>query len=139
VTVDALGAAVTVWVVVVSTRIGDRDGLFVADRVAVGSWVGVDSSAGRLDERAGLGFVGAGLEISGRVADLVGLGTDTVGVRSWLAERDGGADPSMVPPPAHDVSKAMATAKPAIFTASVPALPPDPALLHIPTSDASSS
>jgi hypothetical protein len=37
VTVDGLGAAVTVWVVVVSTRIGDRDGFVAADRVAVGS------------------------------------------------------------------------------------------------------
>ena len=37
VTVDGLGAAVTVCVVVVSTRMGDRGGLLVADRVAVGS------------------------------------------------------------------------------------------------------
>ena len=40
VTVDGLGAAVTVWVVVVvvdSSRIGDREGSSVADRVGVGS------------------------------------------------------------------------------------------------------
>ena len=37
VTVDGLGAVVTVWVVVVSTRIGDREGFFVADGVGVGS------------------------------------------------------------------------------------------------------
>ena len=37
VTVDGLGAAVTVWVVLVSSRIGDREGFFVADGVAVGS------------------------------------------------------------------------------------------------------
>jgi hypothetical protein len=39
VTVDELGAAVTVWVVVavVSARIGDREGFFVADGVDVGS------------------------------------------------------------------------------------------------------
>jgi hypothetical protein len=37
VTVDGLGAAVIVWVVVVSTRIGDREGFVVADVVGVGS------------------------------------------------------------------------------------------------------
>jgi hypothetical protein len=37
VTVDGLGSAVTVWVAVVSTRIGDRGGFFVADSVDVGS------------------------------------------------------------------------------------------------------
>jgi hypothetical protein len=40
VTVDGLGAAVTVWVAVivaVSSRIGDREGFFVADSVGVGS------------------------------------------------------------------------------------------------------
>lgn len=39
VTVDGLGAAVTVWVVVVlvSTRIGDREGFLVADGVDSGS------------------------------------------------------------------------------------------------------
>jgi hypothetical protein len=37
VTVDGLGAAVTVWVVVLSTRIGVREGFFVADGVGVGS------------------------------------------------------------------------------------------------------
>ena len=39
VTVDGLGAAVTVWVVVavVSARIGDREGFFVADGDDVGS------------------------------------------------------------------------------------------------------
>jgi hypothetical protein len=35
--VDALGAAVTVWVVVVSTRVGGSEGFFVADGVGVGS------------------------------------------------------------------------------------------------------
>jgi hypothetical protein len=39
----------------------------------------------------------------------------------------------MFPPPAHDVSTAMAAAKPAIFMTSLPTLPPlDPAL-HTPT------
>ena len=61
---------------------------------------------------------------------------DTVGVGSWLAERDGDAGPSMFPPPAHDVSTAIATAKPAIFMTSVPNLLPDSALLHTPTPDA---
>ena len=136
VTVDGLGVAVTVWVGVVSSRIGDREGFFVADGVAVDSWGGVGSSVGRLDESAGLGFVGVGLGISGRGADLVGVGRDAVGVGSWLAERDGGADPSMFPPPAHDVSTTMATAKPAIFMTSVPTLSPDPALLRTPTPDA---
>jgi len=40
VTVDGLGAAVTVWVavvVVVSSRIGDREGFFVADGAGVAS------------------------------------------------------------------------------------------------------
>jgi hypothetical protein len=135
VTVDGLGAAVTVWV---STRIGDREGFCVVDRDAVGSSVGVGSSAGRLDESAGLGFVGVGLGISGRVADLVGVGRDTVGVGSWLAERDGDSGTSMFPPPAHEVSTAMATAKPAIFMTGVPTLPPDPASLHTPPPDMSS-
>lgn len=83
-TVDGLGAAVTVRVVVVSTRIGDREGLFVAV-VGVGSCGPVGSSVGRLDESTGLGFVGVGLGISGRAADLVGVGRDAVGVGSWLA------------------------------------------------------
>jgi hypothetical protein len=133
VTVDVLGAAVTVRVavVVVSSRIGDREGFSVADGADVG-WGGVDSSVGRLDESTGVGLVGVGLEISGRAADLVGVGRDTVGVGSWLAERDGDAGPSMFPPPAHDVSTATATAKPAIFTTSVPTPPPDPALLPTP-------
>ena len=138
-TVDGLGAAVTVRVVVVSTRIGDRDGFFVADGVGVGSCGSVGSSVGRLDESAGLGFVGVGLGISGRAADLVGVGGDAVGVGSWLAERDGDADPSMFPPPAHDVSTAMAAAKPARFMTSIPTLPPDPALLYTPTPDATSA
>jgi hypothetical protein len=138
VTVDGLGAAVTVWVVVVSSRIGDREGFLVADGVGVGSSGRVGFSVGRLDESAGLGFVGVGLGISGRGADLVGVGTDTVGVGSSLAERDGDAGPSVFPPPAHDVSTAMATAKPAIFMTSVPTLPPDPALLHTPTPEATS-
>jgi hypothetical protein len=131
VTVDELGAAVTVWVVVavVSARIGDREGFFVADGVDVGSWGSVGSCVGRLDESAGLGFVGVGLGISGRSADLVAVGRDAVGVGNW-AERDGGADPSMLPPPAHDVSTATATAKPAMFLTSVPTPPPDPALLN---------
>ncbi len=64
------------------------------------------------------------------------VGMDTVGVGSWLAERDGDAGPSMFPPPAHDVSTAIATAKPAIFMTSVPNLLPDSALLHTPTPDA---
>ena len=68
----------------------------------------------------------------------MGVGRDTVGVGSWLAERDGDAGPSMFPPPAHDVSTATAAAKPAIFMTSVPNLPPDPALLHTPTPDATS-
>ena len=37
VTVDGLGAAVTVSVLVVSSLIGDREGFFVADSVGVGS------------------------------------------------------------------------------------------------------
>jgi hypothetical protein len=37
VTVDGLGAAVTVWVAVVSSRIGDREGSFVADGFGVDS------------------------------------------------------------------------------------------------------
>ena len=69
-TVDGLDAAVTVWVVVVSSVIGDREGFFVADRVAVGSCVVgfgvVDSFVGWLDERAGLGFVSVGRGVSGR-------------------------------------------------------------------------
>jgi hypothetical protein len=129
VTVDGLGAAVTVWVVVVSTTIGDREGFFVADGVSVGSCGPVGSSVGRLDESAGLGLVGVGVGISGRAADLVGVGTDAVGVGSWLAERDGDAGPSMFPPPAQDVSAAIATTKPVIFVPSVLNLPPDPALL----------
>jgi hypothetical protein len=80
--------------------------------------------------------VGVELGVSGRAADLVGVGRDTVGVGSWPAERDGDAGRSMVPPPAHDVNTAMATAEPAIFMTSVPTLPPDPALLHTPTPDA---
>jgi hypothetical protein len=131
VTVDVLGAAVTVRVavVVVSSRIGDREGFSVADGANVGLGGANDSSVGRLDESTELGLVGVGLGISGRAADLVGVGRDTVGVSSWLAERDGDAGPSMFPPPAHDVSTATATAKPAIVTTSVPTPPPDPALL----------
>jgi len=138
VTVDGLGAAVTVWVVVVSSRIGDREGFVVADGVGVGSRSAVGPSVGRLDESAGLGFVGVGLGISGRSADLVGVGRDPVGVGSWLAERDGDAGPSMFPPPAHDVSTAIAAAKPAIFRTSVPNMPPDPVFLRTPTPDATS-
>ena len=37
VTVDGLGAAVIVWVAVVSALIGDRDGFLVADGVRVDS------------------------------------------------------------------------------------------------------
>ena len=37
VTVDGLGVAVTVWVAVVSSRIGDREGFLVADGVGVDS------------------------------------------------------------------------------------------------------
>ena len=37
VTVDGLGTAVTVWVVVVSTRIGGSEGSFVAEGVGVDS------------------------------------------------------------------------------------------------------
>ena len=135
----------TVWVVVVSARIGDREGFVAADRVAVGSSVGVGSSVrvgssvGRLDESAGLGSLGVGLGISGRVADLVGVGRDTVGVGSGLAERDGDSGTSMVPPPAHEVSTAKTKATPAIFMTSVPTLPPDPALLPTPTPDTSST
>jgi hypothetical protein len=123
---------VRVAVVVVSSRIGDREGFSVADGADVGLGGANDSSVGRLDESTELGLVGVGLGISGRAADLVGVGRDTVGVSSWLAERDGDAGPSMFPPPAHDVSTATAAAKPAIFMTSVPNLPPDPALLHTP-------
>jgi hypothetical protein len=66
VTVDGLGAAVTVWVVVVSPRIGDREGFFVADGASVGSSTGVGSSVGRLDESAGVGLACVGLGLSGR-------------------------------------------------------------------------
>jgi hypothetical protein len=37
VTLDGLGSAVTVWVVVDSARIGDREGFLVADAADVGS------------------------------------------------------------------------------------------------------
>jgi hypothetical protein len=80
VTVDGLGVAMTVGVVVVSTPTGDREGFFVADRVAEGSQGDVGPSVGWLDETAGLGFVGIGLGVSGRRADLLGVGMETVGV-----------------------------------------------------------
>jgi hypothetical protein len=44
----------------------------------------------------------------------------------------------MFPPLAHDVRTAMAAANPAIFRSSAPTLAPDPAILHIPTPDATS-
>jgi hypothetical protein len=100
VTVDGLEAAVTVWVAVVAmvtSRVGDREGFCVADRVAVGSSgvavgssavavgsrEGVGSAVGRLGERSGLDLGGGvGLGISVRVSDLDMVGTDSVGVGS---------------------------------------------------------
>ena len=68
-------------------------------------------------------------EFSG-AADLVGAGRDTVGVGSWLAERDGAADPSMVPPPAHEASTATTRLRPVIFmTRGRPTPPRCPVLL----------
>jgi hypothetical protein len=97
VTVDGLETAVTVWVAVVpvvSSRVGDREGFSVADRVAVGSSGvgssgvavssrgGVGSAVGRLGERTGFDLVGVGLGVSARVGDLEMVGTDTVGLGS---------------------------------------------------------